>query len=198
MLSMPAPSALNIIREEHAAVSALLRSLRMLVDRGPVDERAHFFETVRAMLFYMDEFPEHRHHPNETALLFPMLLRAAPELQPIIERLNADHAAGEHRVRELEHMLARWEFVGESRRAAFGTALNDYVALYLQHMNIEETHLLPLAASRLTPQEHAALNAAFEETRDPLAAGKRDPVYKELFERIVRQAPAPIGLGRGA
>src|SRR5262245_28521814 len=109
---MPGSSALSIIRQEHAAVSALLRSLRLLVDKGPDKQRARFFETVRAMLFYLDEFPERRHHPNESRLLFPLLLRVAPELQPILERLDADHASGEHRVRELQQMLVGWEFVG--------------------------------------------------------------------------------------
>jgi hemerythrin-like domain-containing protein len=193
---MSGASALAILREEHAAVSALLRSMRLLVAQGPGGQRARFFETVRAMLFYLDEFPERRHHPNESKLLFPVLLRAAPELQPIIERLEADHADGEHRVRELQQMLARWEFLGETRRAAFVEALQAYVLQYLQHMDTEEKHLLPLAATRLKPAQHAELNAAFEAARDPLASGRRDPAYEELFDRIVQHAPAPIGLGQ--
>jgi len=194
---MAGASALSIIREEHAAVSALLRALRLLADQGPGEQRVRFFETARAMLFYLDEFPERRHHPNESRLLFPMLLRAAPELQPILEKLEADHAAGEHRVRELQHMLVGWEFLGEPRRAGFVTALHDYVRLYLQHMQVEETHLLPHAARVLTPAQHAELDAAFASARDPLAAGRREPAYEALFDRIVEQAPSPIGLGLG-
>jgi hemerythrin-like domain-containing protein len=192
---MSGASALSILREEHAAVSALLRSLRLLVERGPGERRAAFFETVRAMLFYMDEFPERRHHPNESRLLFPMLLRVSPDLQPMIERLEADHAAGEHRVRELQHLLVAWEFLGDARRHAFTAAVQEYVRLYLQHMQLEEMHLLPQAASLLGPRELAELNATFEEARDPLAAGVRDTVYEDLFDRIVQQAPPPLGLG---
>jgi hemerythrin-like domain-containing protein len=191
---MPA-SALSIIREEHVAVSAMLRSLRMLADRGPGAHPARFFETLRAMLFYMDEFPERRHHPNETNLLFPMLMRAAPELKPVVERLEFDHMAGEHKVRELQHLLTAWEFIGETRRAAFAAGLADYIRFYLQHMQAEETHLLPIAQARLSPCEHAELDAAFEAARDPMAGGQRDAVYEALFSRIVTQAPAPIGVG---
>jgi len=193
---MSGASALSIIREEHAAVSALLRSLRLLVEKGPGEQRTRYFETVRAMLFYLDEFPERRHHPNETKLLFPALLRAAPELQPVIEKLDADHAAGEHRVRELQHMLVGWEFVGETRRAGFVEALQEYVRLYLAHMQAEETWLLPQAARLLGPAQQAELDAAFAAARDPLAAGRRDPAYEELFDRIVQHAPSPIGLGQ--
>jgi hemerythrin-like domain-containing protein len=192
---MSGATALSIIREEHAAVSALLRSLRLLAEKGPGEHRASFFESVRAMLFYLDEFPERRHHPNESNLLFPTLLRAAPELQSVIEKLEADHAAGEHRVRELQHMLVGWEVVGDSRRAGFVVALQDYVRLYLQHMHVEETHLLPQAARVLGPAQHAELDAAFAAARDPLAGGRREPAYEDLFDRIVRQAPSPIGLG---
>ena len=193
---MPVSSALSIMREEHAAVSALLRALRLLVEKGPGEQHGRFFETVRAMLFYMDEFPERLHHPNESRLLFPVLLRVAPELQPMLERLEEDHAAGEHRVRELQQLLVAWEFLGQARRAAFVTALQEYVRLYLQHMQSEEIHLLPLAAARLSRQDHAELNAAFDAARDPLAGGPRDAVYEELFDRIVQHAPAPIGLGQ--
>ena len=194
---MSGASALTIIREEHAAVSALLRSLRLLMEQGPGEQRTRFFETVRAMLFYLDEFPEKRHHPNESNLLFPILLRAAPELQPVLQKLEADHAQGEHRVRELQHMLLGWEFLGDSRRAGVVGAVQDYIRQYLQHMQVEETHLLPQAARVLTPAQHAELDAAFDAARDPLASGPRDAVYEDLFDRIVQHAPAPIGLGQG-
>jgi hemerythrin-like domain-containing protein len=192
---MPAVSALRSIREDHNAVGAMLRSLRILVDDGPRQDPARFFETVRGILFYMEEFPERRHHPNESKLLFPMLLRVAPELKAIIDQLETEHHRGEHRVRELQHLLVCWEFLGESRRAGFVAALHEYVRFYLQHMHNEETQLLP-AAMRLTPAERSELDAAFEASRDPLAGGPRDASYDGLFSRIVEHAPAPVGLGR--
>lgn len=36
---------------------------------------------------------------------------------------------------------------------------------------------------------------AFEADRDPLAGGAREPDWEQLFSRIVRLAPAPIGVG---
>jgi hemerythrin-like domain-containing protein len=125
-----------------------------------------------------------------------MLLRVAPELRPAIERLEVDHHAGERRVRELQHLLVSWEFVGESRRNAFVVALQDYVRFYLQHMHVEETQLLPTAADRLTIADREELGEAFEAARDPLAGGQRDAVYERLFNRIVAEAPAPIGQAR--
>ena len=189
-------TALQVIRDEHAAVSAVLRSLLQMMDRGPdEDEPERFFDVLRAMLFYIDEFPERRHHPKESDLLFPKIARVAPELMPVIRKLEDDHVTGENRVRQLQHLLLAWELLGDSRRAAFQEAARKYVEFYLGHMKTEETELLPVAQECLTEGDWAQLNAAFAANRDPLATGERDPMYDRLFTRIVMRTPAPIGVG---
>jgi hemerythrin-like domain-containing protein len=187
--------AAKIIRDEHAALAAMLRSLGLMIDHGPGDEPERFFDVVRAMLFYIDEFPERRHHPKESKLLFPKLAAAAPELKAVIQRLEADHASGEPRVRELQHLLLAWELIGEPRRADFIEAATRYVRFYLEHMRTEETKLLTAAEQVLSPQDWAELDKAFSTDGDPLAGGARDPCYNRLFARIVLSAPAPIGVG---
>jgi len=188
-------ATLQIIRDEHAAVAAVLRSLALMIERGPGDAPERFFDVVRAMLFYIDEFPERRHHPKESNLLFPRLARAVPGLMPVIQQLEADHMSGEGKVRELQHLLLAWELIGESRREAFSDAARMYVAFYLTHMQTEETELLPAAEKALSAADWAELDAAFGRDRDPLAGGLRDPCYERLFTRIVLKAPAPIGVG---
>ena len=188
-------AALQIIREEHSALAAVLRSLMMMIDRGPQDEPERFFDVLRAMLFYIDEFPERLHHPKESDLLFPKLERAAPELGPVIRQLEIDHKNGEGKVRELQHLLLAWELIGNSRREAFTHAASEYLRFYLDHMRTEETQLLPVAQQLLSADDWAQLDAAFLDSRDPLAGGARDPSYEKLFSRIVMTAPAPIGVG---
>jgi hemerythrin-like domain-containing protein len=191
---MPRP-ALQTIRDEHAAVAAVLRSLTQMIERGPGDEPMRFFDVLRAMLFYIDEFPERLHHPKESDLLFPKLARVAPQLMPVIRRLEDDHMKGEGKVRELQHLLLAWELLGDRRRDAFVRAAEEYVRFYLDHMRTEETQLLPVAQQLLTEEDWVQLNAAFGHQRDPLAGGEMDPSYDRLFTRIVMKAPAPIGVG---
>jgi hemerythrin-like domain-containing protein len=190
--------SIRIIHDEHAALAAMLQSLRMMVKRGPGNESASFFDVLRAMLFYIDEFPERLHHTKETELLFPPVLKRAPHLREAIERLDKDHAHGEASVREIQHLLLAWELLGESRRTAFEQATNRYLDFYLEHMRMEETVIMPEAEKVLTDADWAALDAAFATNCDPLT-GKypRDPVYDRLFTRIVMRAPSPIGLGEG-
>jgi hemerythrin-like domain-containing protein len=193
---MQPTSAMRQIREEHFALAAVLNSLQTLVESGPNREPASFFETVAAMLFYIDEFPERRHHPVESNVLFPMLVKAAPELHGVVRRLEMDHVAGEGRVRELQHQLLAWRFAGESRRAKFVETLGNYVRFYLQHMATEERELLP-AIARLCEADQKALDAAVEAVRDPLVGGTTEDVYANLLTMITQQARNPVGLGLG-
>lgn len=190
------PSSLKIIRDEHSSLAAMLQSTRMLVERGPQDDARNFFDVLRAMLFYIDEFPERLHHPKETELLFPRVLKAAPETATAIARLDHDHEYTEKAVRDLQHLLIAWELMGESRRAAFTRAFTRYVDLYLSHMHLEEQEVLPAAVKHLSAADWKELDAAFEANRDPLT-GHYPPEkdYERLFSRIVMAAPAPIGLG---
>lgn len=188
--------SLRIIQEEHSALSAMLRSLSMMVDRGPDHEPERYFDVLRAMLFYIDEFPERLHHTKESQLLFPKVLRVAPETQAAIDHLENDHHKSEAGVRELQHQLLAWELIGDSRRAVFETAVKRYVDAYMAHMRLEETAIIPVAQKMLSDDDWRELDAAFATNCDPLT-GKypRDPAYDRLFTRIVMSAPAPIGLG---
>jgi hemerythrin-like domain-containing protein len=188
--------SLQIIRDEHAALSAMLRSLEMMLARGPGDDPERFFDVLRAMLFYIDEFPERLHHPKESELLFPRVARLAPETQETVNKLDADHAISESAVRELQHLLQAWELLGESRHQAFEAAARIYIVQYLAHMRLEESVLLPAAERVLSGEDWRVLDNAFAANQDPLTGTyPRDPAYDRLFSRIVMRAPAPIGVG---
>jgi len=188
--------SLRIIQEEHSALAAMLRSLSMMVERGPDHEPERYFDVLRAMLFYIDEFPERLHHTKESQLLFPKVLRVAPETQTAIDQLEKDHSKSEAGVRELQHLLLAWELIGDSRRAVFETSVKRYIEAYMTHMRLEETAIIPVAQKVLSDEDWKELDAAFATNCDPLT-GKypRDPAYDRLFTRIVMSAPAPIGLG---
>ena len=188
--------SLRIIRDEHMALAAMLRSLGMMVERGPANDAETFFDVLRAMLFYIDEFPEKQHHPKESDLLFPRVVRLAPEIFDAVVQLEKDHANGETAVRDLQHLLLAWELLGESRRDVFEQAVKRYIVFYQEHMRLEENVILPAAQRVLDEQDWAELDAAFATNCDPLT-GKypRDAIYDRLFTRIVTLAPAPIGLG---
>jgi hemerythrin-like domain-containing protein len=179
--------SIRIIHDEHAALTAMLRSMGMLVQRGPQDRPEQFFDVMRAMLFYMDEFPERLHHTKETELLFPPVAARSAATREVIAQLTHEHAVGEAKVREL---------LGDSRRADFEAALKAYVEFYLTHIRLEESVVIPEARKVFDEADWLLLDAAFTTECNPIT-GKyaREPLYDRLFTRIAMHTPAPIGLG---
>ena len=185
----------RIILEEHAALSAMLRSIVLLLAQHRQQATLPDFAHLRAMLFYVDEFPEQRHHRKESELLFPKLRARTPMSRDLLDHLDEDHARGERNIRELEHSLLAFEMMGEPRRHGFEQAAQRYVDFYLAHMALEEKEILPLAERVLTDDDWAQLDEAFCANRDPLTGYEPEAPYRALFTRIVNLLPAPIGLG---
>jgi hemerythrin-like domain-containing protein len=136
------------------------------------------------------------HHPKESQLLFPKVAQRAPETAELIARLDQEHAKGESVIRELQYLLKAWELLGPTRREAFEVAAKQHLRFYLEHMRLEEAVILPAAMKVLGADDWTDIDAAFARNVDPLNGNyPRDPVYDQLFTRIVTRAPAPIGLG---
>ena len=192
------PLTVRVIRAEHDARAAMLRTVPLLLDAQRRAGRPVDFGALRAMLFYVDEFPERLHHRKESELLFPKVRALAPVLRDTLDDLEADHAQGERAIRELQHSLLAWEQMGEARRDKFEQQLKVYTARYLRHMKREETEVLPRALSVFGPADWDQLDEAFGSHQDPLAPrpGQAvDEAYAPLRERILAALPAPWGWG---
>jgi len=175
-------TALRVIRDEHSALSAMLSSIPLLLAESKRNGTQPSFDVLRAMLFYIDEFPERLHHRKETELLFPLLRQRNADCTEALDKLD-------------EHALLAYEMMGEARRGAFEDALSSYLEFYRAHMRLEEDVVLPAAQKVLTEADWQQLDAAFAQNRDPLTGHTPDQAYEQLFRRIVNSAPAPVGLG---
>ena len=74
--NMPAGEAmapLAIIGDEHRSLAAVIHGLEFLVREARAAGRPPSFPLLRAMLRYIDAFPERLHHPKEDAYLFRKL-----------------------------------------------------------------------------------------------------------------------------
>jgi hemerythrin-like domain-containing protein len=195
-----AHASLTIIVREHRALSAMLRAILLLLGEHRRRETLPDFAALRAMLFYVDEFPEKRHHPKESALLFPKLRGQSADTDALLDRLDREHARGEQAIRELEHALLGFEMMAdtaqrEPRRLAFERSMAMYVDFYLAHMRAEEAHVLPLAERTLCGADWAELDAAFMTNLDPLAGSVTIAEYRPVFTKILQTLPAFSGVG---
>ncbi|MEJ8849165.1 hemerythrin domain-containing protein [Variovorax rhizosphaerae] len=186
-------ATIRIIRAERAALAAMLRSILMQLAQHRRSGAPPDFAALRAMLFYIDEFPEKRHHRKESERLFPKLRARAPLSRDLFDQLDDDHDRGERKIRNVEHALLAFEMMGEARREAFETAVERYVDFCLAHMALEEREVLPLAERVLNPQDWAELDRAFGANRDPMTGCEPEAEYAALFARVVIAVPAPAG-----
>jgi len=191
---------IRIIRDEHGVLSAVLRSISLLLAESKRHGYKPDFTILRAMLFYIDEFPEKVHHTKESDLLFPKLRERSGELAAVLDRLDGDHRSSHRAVRELEHELTVLEMMSDAadadaRRERFDAKVQAYVASYLEHIRVEEVEVLPLAERVLSAADWADLDAAFMKNRDPLTHREGDDAFRPLFKKILMTLPAPLGLG---
>ena len=197
---MRAHHTVQVIRDEHSTLSAVLRSIGLLLTESRRHGIEPDFKVLRAMLFYIDEYPEKVHHTKETELLFPLLRSRSAEAMPVLDRLDRDHEASHRAVLDLEHDVLALEMMSEAphakaRLADFEARMHAYIATYLDHMRTEEVEVLPLAEKALTAADWAALDEAFMQNRDPLTHRRGDDSFRPLFKRILMTLPAPLGLG---
>ena len=158
------------------------------------------WKVLRAMLFYIDEFPEKVHHTKESALLFPLLRERSTVLASVLERLDRDHASSHRAILDLEHEVLALEMMSEAphakaRLADFEARMHGYIASYLDHIRVEEVEVLPVADEVLGAGDWLELDAAFMQNRDPLTYRQGGDAFRPLFKRILMTLPAPLGLG---
>jgi len=189
--------ALNIIRDEHRSIAAVLHGIQHLV--GQIRERKAKIDPriFRAMLYYLDTFTERMHHSKEDRFLFSAMRRRGAEAEALIAELEKEHAGGEQSLRRVEQCLLRYEEGGDAEFAAFAREVDSFAKGYWDHMRKEEEQVFPLAEKLLTPEDWTAINLAFGENADPLAS-EADGNFRKLFTRIVNLAPPPIGVGPAA
>lgn len=185
---------ISTLRDEHRSITAVLLGMRELVR-----ERRQYGATIdprvfRAMLYYLDVFPEREHHRKEEDYLFAAMRRHGAAAGALDE-LAEEHAVGEQAMRDLEQAFVRYEEGGGKELGAFENAVERFIAGYLEHMRKEEATIFPLALATLTAEEWAEIESAWAAHRDPLAGAAANEEYKQLFNRIVLLAPAPVGVG---
>jgi branched-chain amino acid transport system ATP-binding protein len=192
------PKALNIIRDEHRSIGAILQGMEYFVDRIHARKARIDPHVFSAMIYYLDTFSERIHHPKEDRFLFSALRSRGSEAAGVVADLELEHVAEGEALKQLEQCAMRYVEGGEKEFPAFAEAVATFVRKCRHHMEKEETIAFPLAERLLNASDWQTIDRAFEENRDPLADAWDTRDFEKLFERIVNLAPPPIGVGPDA
>jgi len=182
------------VQDEHRTISAVLSGLRELARAAQDLKVRPDFRVLRAMIHYIDAYPEKLHHPNEELYLFKPLVVRAPYASKLVEELRAQHTRGESLIRELERTVIAFEVDWPEGAPQFAAAVNDYADFHWTHMRKEEQELLPQCERYFTVDDWRTAADAFGANQNVLAEIK-EREFDRLFTRIVNLAPAPVGLG---
>lgn len=188
--------AIDIIRDEHRAIAAVVHCFKQLLDEVRADALDPPFEAFELILRYLAEFPDRFHHPREDDFLFPALADRDPAAGEVIRELQQQHEEGFRKTAALQKALAAWKTDGRERFDAFEAAARDYIAFQWEHIRVEEAHILPAAREKLTEKDWEAIDEAFDKNEDPIFGANPKSEFDGLFRMIVATAPAPWGLGQ--
>lgn len=189
------PQPLAQMYAEHGSLAAVLNALVLLLREKRDHGKDIDPKVFRAILYYLDVFPEREHHRKEEFVLFPLIRHHTHEIDALLDQLTYEHQTGEQAIRELEAAFMRFEVHGEAEFAAFAAMAEQYVQRYFEHMRREERVVMPLAERILKRSEWARIEADFASHQDPLAGTTPETDMDELFHRIVMLVPAPFGVG---
>jgi hemerythrin-like domain-containing protein len=104
----------------------------------------------------------HNHHHGEDKLIWPLLLARVDLEADVVVRMESQHERIARTLDEAMRALPAWESsAGEAARDALVATFTEHRAAVIEHIDDEETHLLPLAAQYLTTPEWAALGEHF-------------------------------------
>lgn len=186
---------LTVIREEHRALAGVLHGLQYLAKEIAEGRMQPDFELLNAMVTYILAFPVRLHHPKEDEYLFSALRSRDAEIAHVLDELEAEHVKDREYAEALRDALQQYE-KDRGELQAFTAALDHYAAFQWAHMRKEEDIVLPAAERMLGVGDWAAIDAAFASNQDPLVGVRVAEEFRELFQRIMAAAPAPIGTRR--
>jgi hemerythrin-like domain-containing protein len=186
--------ALTIIRDEHRALASVLKGLQYLLDPVHSGRQKPDFALMKAILAYIEHFPDRLHHPKEDQYLFPVLRERDPSVCVVLDELERQHHSGPDVIARVAQAMRDCE-ANASQLASLKQAMDDYADFQWSHMRKEEQEILPAAERALLPADWELIDAAFKSNNDPLVGVERQQEFRELFRRVVNLMPAPMGLG---
>jgi hemerythrin-like domain-containing protein len=140
--------------EEMAAVHRVFRRefrmLPRLVRAVPAGDKARakvVVEHARLVLAGLET-----HHTGEEELLWPLLLERASPACDLVERTNTQHANIDRLTRRVITQLDRWAVIARHGEELAQT-LEELRTVLVEHFNLEEAQVVPLAEQHLTADE---------------------------------------------
>lgn len=178
---------LEILREEHAKMSELLRLLRRQIgalSAGEVPDYALLNDLTHIVADYFEGY----HHPKEN-LIYERLKARDPAAAEQVGDLAAEHRELDALTEALADVLGDVMMEAQVSRLVVRKTAQDFVARCRRHMEMEETEFFPIAEEWLTAADWDAIEAAVAKL--PHVTPGRDRRYG--FQAIISEIERATG-----
>ena len=108
------------------------------------------------------------HHTGEDIVLWPLLLERAAPSTGLVETMQAQHHVIDARAEEITPALAGWETAPTTAAGEHLAMLFEpFTAALLEHLDLEEREILPLASRHVTAGEWNQMGAHGKDAMTP-------------------------------
>jgi hemerythrin-like domain-containing protein len=179
----------------HQSITAALDAAPVLV--GKVGANADRAEVIGSFYENVLEFL-HGHHAGEDELLYPLLEERCPHEKEMLERIDAQHALLNDPMKEARDAIAAWRSSPSTEGAEnIVRLLSDIDETLRPHLGEEETYVLPVATSWISPEEWGQLPAhamqTFQGDKPWLAIGLiREQLTTDQSDRMLSGMPPEV------
>src|SRR5689334_12322420 len=142
----------------------------------------------------------HIHHPGEDAILWPRLHERAPDADELVVTMERQHAGIPEALGRANALVETWAAHASAPAGEqLAATLDELRARAVEHLDLEERDVLPLAAAHLTAAEWQSVG---EHGRESMTKAQLPLMFGAILEdadareraEIYAAVPAPIRL----
>lgn len=162
------------LTSEHDAVRVMLQILAKVADKLRSGENVKV-EHLQKILEFLQNFVDKCHHGKEENILFPALIADDKFNATIISELLGEHKTGRDLIRGFAESLSDYK---QSNEHAYHIAVNfeSYIRLLTEHINKENTLILPLA-DKLPAEQQTTIEEKFEDAETNIIGSDKHVEY---------------------
>ena len=171
---------IHVLMAEHRVIERMVALLKKEVDRTELQSTANQAFIYSAVDFFKN-YTDTTHHGKEEGILFKRLegKPLSPQHKAMVEHLSLEHDFARMEVKGLFEAAQRYERGDLDAVAHVSTHLKRLIALYPQHIELEDKQFFAAAMEYFSPEEKAQmLDEAYDHDAD-MAHRK----YVEMVER---------------
>ena len=175
---------LNRIHKDHKNIMQLLQIIDSNIVSLTLDKEVDY-QLLKSITDYLKNYSDKYHHPMEN-LIYAYYLKYRVVTDQVANRLEDDHKQLKVLTAELDDMINMILLDAIIPKEAFIEKMEAFVSKQKQHLNYEETQILPAIQRSLTEDDwaHLTLQWQHKEYVDPLFGEDISDQFKALALHI--------------